>query len=322
MSRSKTRPRKIVAWIFVFLGLALILTAFIVSGFNIYAFTTVRYQTNTYEISDDFSAVNIVETSNLIAVYPSEDGVCRIHCDESKTIFNKVSVQNGTLTVTRHDERPWYEKLVTVSFDSPKTTLYLPLKEYTALFLTTTSGNIKIGGELTVSTAELYTTSGDITVTADTVRTLTARSTSGRIKLSELDASAVSAASTSGKVDLSDIKADTVRTSTTSGDVRITDVTAKNLKAASTSGKLDLTDVVTENTIELETTSGKVSLRRVDSWFVSIESTSGKVTGSLLSEKQFDVRSDTGDVTYPASLGGGTCKIQTGSGDVRLELAD
>ena len=142
------------------------------------------------------------------------------------------------------------------------------------------------------------------------------------IKLSELDASAVSAASTSGKVDLSDIKADTVRTSTTSGDVRITDVTAKNLKAASTSGKLDLTDVVTENTIELETTSSKVSLRRVDSWFVSIESTSGKVTGSLLSEKQFDVRSDTGDVTYPASLGGGTCKIQTGSGDVRLELAD
>ena len=52
---------------------------------------------------------------------------------------------------------------------------------------------------------------------------------------------------------------------------------------------------------------------------IDIEATTGNVTGNLLSDKTFDVKSNTGRVNVPETTGP-ICKIRTSTGDIVLTI--
>ena len=51
-----------------------------------------------------------------------------------------------------------------------------------------------------------------------------------------------------------------------------------------------------------------------------VHTDTGDVSGSLLSEKIFIVRTDTGKISVPASVSGGRCEITTDTGDIKINL--
>jgi DUF4097 and DUF4098 domain-containing protein YvlB len=73
--------------------------------------------------------------------------------------------------------------------------------------------------------------------------------------------------------------------------------------------------------LEIRTASGDVSMLQSDAGHIVIDTTSGEVEISLLSGKDFQVSSTSGDLSYPASdATGGICRVETTSGDIEIRV--
>ena len=53
---------------------------------------------------------------------------------------------------------------------------------------------------------------------------------------------------------------------------------------------------------------------------ITVKTSTGSVKGTLLSEKVFVPRSDTGDIDVPKTKNGGFCEITTDTGDVEIAI--
>ena len=96
-------------------------------NFNI--LSTSKYETNTHEIREDFSSIEVRTDTADLTLLPSEDGVCRVVCQEQKNNSHEVKVENGTLVIRLVDNRRWYEH-ISIGWGSSKLTVYLPKSEY------------------------------------------------------------------------------------------------------------------------------------------------------------------------------------------------
>ena len=146
------------------------------------------------------------------------------------------------------------------------------------------------------------TESGDIRVNNIDTDNISVRSTSGNIKLSSVDC-------------LQDIKIDTA-----SGDISGTDFACANLSAASVSGKIDFLNLTASSNINIQSTSGDILLKESDAYELQLKTASGNISGSLLSDKIFNANSSSGDIKLPPSAQGGSCIINTSSGDINITL--
>ena len=63
-------------------------------------------------------------------------------------------------------------------------------------------------------------------------------------------------------------------------------------------------------------------MKECDAAEIFVETDTGDVKGSLLSEKVFIPKSDTGDIKVPKTVTGGRCEITTDTGDIKIELVD
>ena len=104
---------------------------------------TERFETNTYEISDEFSDIKLdTETADVLFAV-SDDGACRVVCREEEKMKHSVGVREGVLTVSAADDREWYEH-IGFGFYSPEVTVYLPETEYASLVIKESTGDITL----------------------------------------------------------------------------------------------------------------------------------------------------------------------------------
>lgn len=303
---------------------------------------TVRFDTNTYEVKESFSNIRINGAECDVRLAPAQDDTCKVVCSESDKLFHTVTVDDGTLTITRTDEREWY-KNIGVYWDETSITVYLPAREYTDLFIKSLSGDISVPGDFTFSQAEIYNTSGEIEYSAVTGHGLTVQTTSGDLSVRNLTAGEVKAQSTSGTIEISNVTVSDIHAVSTSGDVTIQSSETKNgilietvsgeielehlnplfVTAYSSSGDIDLSNVLAAGQMEIETVSGEIELERCDAQDLTIRSVSGDVSGTLLSEKWFTTNTTSGSVNVPqaVSLPAGTCEVHTASGNIYFKLA-
>lgn len=52
-----------------------------------------------------------------------------------------------------------------------------------------------------------------------------------------------------------------------------------------------------------------------------MQTDTGDITGTLLTEKVFAAKADTGDVDVPKTATGGKCEIITNTGDIQIKVA-
>ena len=313
------------AWITVgivlmVMGLTVFTVAMVSNGFEFAKLGTVRYETNTHEIKDEFSKISIdISTANIILL-PSEDGKCRVECYEEEKIKHTVSVKDGTLSIVSVDEREWYD-YIGINFDSAKITVYLPKNEYESLTIRESTGRVTIPSLFTFGSIDIKTSTGDVDCLASVKSEMKITTSTGGINLEKLTAGALSLEVTTGRVTVSDVSCEgdiSVKVST--GDCILTNTSCKKLSSIGSTGDVTLEKVIASESFFIKRSTGDVHFVSSDAADIFVKTDTGYVKGSLLTKKVFITDSSTGKINVPKTTEGGKCEIITDTGDITLNV--
>ena len=302
------------------LGASLFIGGMTMLNWNFKALSTVKYETNEYTVTEEFSSIRIKTDTARVILVPSEDGRVSVVCHERKRSPHTVRVADGVLCI-EVEKRKWYEQ-IGLDFDSPTVTVALPRTAYETLTVQASTGGIKIPSSLTFSSAELRTSTGSIETEASVTGHLTVKASTGSLRVRNLSASTLSLSVSTGRITVSDVTVSgNVSLTSSTGKVTLTGLRCQSLLAECDTGDALLEDVVASGRMEIETDTGDVRLTRCDAAEIDIETDTGSIVGSLLSEKLFDAKSGTGSVNAPLPSGVSPCKIRSDTGSIRISLA-
>ncbi|MBQ8139559.1 MAG: DUF4097 family beta strand repeat protein [Lachnospiraceae bacterium] len=110
-----------------------------------------------------------------------------------------------------------------------------------------------------------------------------------------------------------------------SGSIHFNGVKADKIDATNSSGSVNFTNVICTAEMVVASGSGSVKLDRCDAKDYDINASSGSVKASILSPKNINASSSSGSVNLPDiddSKATGNMKIRTGSGSIRVEIAE
>ena len=286
------------------------------------ACTSKRYETNIHEVNEEFNNISIKTDTADIAFVPSEDGMCRVVCYEEERKRHSVEVENGTLTVNVIDDKKWYA-YIGFAIDSPEITVYLPEAEYSALVIEESTGDIEISKDFEFKSIDISLSTGDVKSYASAAEAIQIEASTGNIYAERLSASSLAITVSTGKVTVSDVTCDgdiTIGVST--GKVYFADIVCKNFVSTGNTGDISLNNVISTEKISIERSTGDVTIKDSDATELFITTDTGDVEGSLLSDKVFITKTDTGRINVPSSITGGRCEITTDTGDIKITMPD
>lgn len=327
------RKVNIIGAILFCVGLLVVLGALICAGFAIDKIANINE--TTVEFKEDFESI-FVDTSNVdIIVKPATDGRGKMDIKYENGIEVAWKIKNGVLNIK--EETAWYKKVL--NFGNSSVTIYLGAEQYNSIKVDGSNTDVNIDG-VGFESAEIYTSTGDITINANILSTTVDVST-GDVMINNLNGKRLSVTTSTGDVTLKGtaLEGDAIVDTTTgevlfdritvggsikievsTGDIEGKNTVAKNLEIKSSTGEVDLAGVVLSGNMKLETRSGDVELERCDAATMEIETSSGDIEGSLLTSKIFYTATNTGDVSVPKSTVGGLCQVTTKSGDIEFSI--
>ena len=304
-------------------GLLIGFVALAALDFNFFEMGTMESVTNAYVVHEGFTNIRVWGAECDVRLIPSEDATCTVLCNETDRITHTVTVENGTLTIQRADNRRWFEHIGFMwHYWGPiEVIISLPEQAYEDLSIRTVSGAVEIPDSFSFSRAEVDGVSGDISFSAEVEGALLLKAVSGDIRVRGTSPEALTVESTSGK-----ILADSVAVSTAfccktvSGRQEISNLTCRSATVYSTSGSVIASDLMAAESIRMETVSGSIRLTECDADTLWLKTVSGSVTGTLRTEKKFVANTTSGAIRVPDTVGGGVCEVKTVSGSIRLDV--
>lgn len=310
----------IAAGCMILVGAILALGGLAAIRFDLTKLNTISYDTNTYEIGEDFHSISIAGAASDVHLYPSQYDTCRVVCTESDDVAFEVEVKDDTLYIRRQDGgiRILY---FGVCLGETGIGVYLPKDAYESLMVETSSGDVTVSEALHFTSVEAQSVSGEVRVLASVEDSLSIQTQSGDIHMGNASPKTLRIQSVSGEISLDHVKGETeLQIGSTSGDVALANVKGGSLEAATTSGEIRLSNVILEGGLRAKSVSGDIELKTCDAEELYIQSTSGSVSGALLNEKVFLIDTVSGDVDVPHSASGGTCTVTTQSGDIDFQI--
>lgn len=280
-------------------GLVLFAAGMTALGWDFTALGTTKYVTNTHEITEDFSSLALVTDTADITFVPTE-GQCRVVCYERENGLHRVFVEDGTLTVQLEGQRAWYEH-IGVNFASPKITVYLPQGVYGHVGIKTDTGAVEMPEDFQFKNADVSVSTGHIRWSASVEEAAKLRTDTGYVQVEDISLQSLSVTVSTGRAELKNIHCETLSSEGNTGDILLENVIA--------SGRLSV-----------ERDTGAVTLDGCDAAEIFIETDTGDITGTLLTDKVFVAHSDTGRVEVPKTGSGGTCKLDTATGDIKVTV--
>ncbi|MBQ8961547.1 MAG: DUF4097 family beta strand repeat protein [Ruminococcus sp.] len=295
--------------------------SFAALGFDWKELNTAEQDTNTYQVSDEFTGISIDTDIDDITFLPSKDGRCSVVCVEEKNRPHSVTVEGGTLRIESSKDRrtfDWHFMTVTQAYT---VTVYLPETEYEDLHIISDSGDVQIPKELSFEniTAELDT--GDISCFASVRESVSLKTDTGDINASDISAESMDLRSDTGDIKLSGIElGGSFYSEEDTGDVKIEGMTCESFTSKGDTGDLDMKGVKVSQKLALDRDTGDITFDGCDAEELLITTDTGDVRGSLLTEKVFITKTDTGDVNVPDTTSGGRCEIITNTGDINIKV--
>ena len=107
--RKATKIWLIIAASLVLIGCIVFVGVMVMLKWDFAELSTSKYETNGYEINENYQSISIVTDTADITFVPSEDSKCYVECREQKNLKHSVTVQDGTLVIKLVDTRKWYE---------------------------------------------------------------------------------------------------------------------------------------------------------------------------------------------------------------------
>lgn len=312
----------IVAAVLVALGVIVFVIVMTVNGWN-FSKNSAVYETNEYEITDGFDDLSInTETADIVFL-PSDDERCRVICYERQKMKHSVSVIDGVLTISVDDQLMWYDYWFSISFKSPKITVYLPESKYASLVINESTGRIDIPGDFKFNGIDISASTGDVNCRASSSGSIKIKLSTGDVLIENLSAKEIDVTTSTGRITFSAVNCDgNVSVNVSTGKVQLTDVRCRNLNSDGSTGTVLLKNVIAVEGFSIERSTGDVGFDACDAAVISVKTDTGDVTGSLLSSKIFITRTDTGKVDVPKTVSGGVCEITTDTGNIRISILE
>ncbi len=286
--------------ILIVLGLFICGAAFFMISFDLTKLSTVSFRTETFEINDDFTDINIHTQIEDIILLPSDDGKCSVVCTLAENAAAEASV-NGDCLIIETDgskRRNWF---LNISSQDSGIRVYLPDTEYKNLSVKTDTGDTEIPKDFIFETAIIEANTGDTDYSASVSNGLCIKTNTGDVSLSGLNTG-------SAEITL------------TTGDITLSSVTGGDITLGTSTGEIELDDSVFSGDMRIKTGSGDITFDKCDAANMYISTGTGDIEGSFLSDKKFNAKTKTGDVEIPASSDGGICEISSSTGDINIKI--
>lgn len=281
--------------------------------------STGKYETNRYETDKKFENITIKTDTAELTFALSGDNKCIVECYEEE-VKHSVAVEGDTLVIDSIDNRSWLDH-IRINFGSPKITVYLPEGEYASLLIRADTGDIEIPEDFSFKDVDISLSTGDVGLYASASESIQIKGSTGDLCVENISAGSLDLSTSTGGITVSNVtcQGDTnIRVST--GKTVLTDVTCKNLTSGGSTGSITLNQVIAAETLSVNRSTGDVRFDSSDAAEIYVETDTGKVTGSLLTDKIFITRTDTGKVDVPKSVTGGRCEITTDTGDIKITV--
>ena len=311
----------IVAAVLIWVGILIFCWVMSANHWDFSALNTSEYETRVVDIPQAFENISILSDTEDIALLPSPDGKCRVEFVERKGEEHTAEVREGTLSIQSPKTGKWTDHLVVFSTESPRITLHLPGTEYASLYIQESTGDIDLPAEFSFESVRIQASTGDVKCAASAAGPIQIDTDTGDIFLRELTAGELRLSVSTGAVEIRSVAcAGDTEVTVSTGKATLSDVTCASLRSKGSTGRITLENVVADGTISIERSTGDILFTLCDAAELLIETDTGSVTGSLLSEKVFIAHSDTGRVEVPETVTGGTCKVTTDTGSIRLTV--
>ncbi len=278
--------------------------------------STTKYETNSYNISDEFKNISIVSDTANITFVTSDNDATVIHCFEDVKQNHLVEVKENTLNIIIKDTRKWYEH-IGISFDTSKITVSIPKGEYGNLSIKSSTGHINIPDAFTFDNMDIIQTTGNVTNSASVSNDINIKTTTGDINLNKSSANNINVKVTTGKISLENIDCNgNLSVNCSTGKSILSNLKCNNLLSNGSTGSITLENVIATGKFSIERDTGNILFTKCDAGELFIETDTGDVKGSLLSDKVFFAETDTGKVDLPKTVKGGRCEISTDTGNI------
>lgn len=318
--RKKTKIWLVIATALVVVGCVIFGGVMTMLQWDFTKLSTVKYETNDYEIDENYKNISIVTDTADIVFMPSQNSKSSIVCHEQKNVKHSVAVKDDTLVISVVDTRKWYE-YIGINIGTPKITVYLPNAEYEKLFIKESTGDVAIPNNFSFESMDISTSTGDVKNDASASESIKIKTGTGNIRVENISAEALDLSVSTGEITVCDVTCQgDVKIHVSTGKTKLTDVACKNLTSSGNTGDISLKNVIATEKFSLERSTGDVKFDGCDAAEISVKTDTGDVTGTLLSEKVFLAETDTGRVEVPKTATGGRCEITTDTGDIRIKI--
>ncbi len=304
----------------VIVGLIIFIAAMTACNWDFTKLGTVKYETNTYELSEEFSSISIKTDTADIVFLTSDDEKCKVVCYEDKNAKHSASVQDGTLVIKIVDMRRWYD-YIGINFGTQKITVYLPESKYDELTVKESTGDIEIPKDFEFESIDISVSTGDVNNCASASGKIKIKTSTGDINIENVSADMLDLSVSTGKVNAKSITCEgDIKIKVSTGDAKLTDILCKVFSSDGSTGDISLKNVIATEKLSIERSTGNVKLDGSDAAEIFIKTDTGNVKGSLLSDKVFFVETDTGNIDIPKTMTGGRCEITTDTGNIKIEI--
>ncbi len=322
--RMKTKVWLIIAASLVLIGCILFAGVMSTLRWDFTKLSTVKYETNTYEISEVFDSISMnADTADIVFAF-SDNGKCRVACHEEENAKHSVTVEDGTLTVELIDERSIsdYIQYIGINIGSPKITVYLPETEYASLLIYEDTGDVEIPKDFTFKDVDISLSTGDVDFCASASEMIKIKTSTGDIHVENVSAGELDISVSTGKVTVLGVtcKGD-VRVDVSTGKAYLTDIACKSVISSGSTGDISLDNVIAAEKFSIKRSTGDIRFDSSDAAEIFAETDTGDVTGTLLTDKVFITQTDTGGVDVPKTATGGRCEIITNTGNIKITVA-
>lgn len=283
------------------------------------ALSTQKYQTNTYEITEDFTSITIDTNTADIVFKPSTDSKSTVVCYEQENMLHSVSAKSGNLTIGVLDTREWYEH-ISLGFNSPKITITIPQGAYDNLIIDNNTGDVCVPKEFTFNSVDIKGDTGDVRISSSVSNDVKVELSTGDIRIDNISAKTVDLETSTGDITVEKLTCDSLFVTVSTGKSLLKEVRCDELTSTGSTGDIKLTDVIATNTLDIERSTGDVIFDESDAGKITVVTDTGDVTGTLLTGKIFVVDTDTGKKALPNTSSGGRCKITTDTGDIIINI--
>jgi DUF4097 and DUF4098 domain-containing protein YvlB len=311
-----------VAALLVVLGMGILISTACAAGWDWKKFSTEKYETNTYEITEAFEKISMETDTADIVFAPSDNGKCKVVCYEQEKVKHSVSAANGVLTINAVDARKWYEH-IGINFETEKITVYLPESEYFSLMIKESTGDIEIPNHFKFKSVDISLSTGNVKFFANASETVKIKTSTGDIYIKDVSVNELDLSVFTGNVTVSNVTCNgdlTVGVST--GNAYLKDIACKNLVSSGNTGDISLKNVIASEKFSIQRSTGDVQFDGCDATEIFVKTDTSDVFGTLLSAKIFITKTNTGDIKVPQTVSGGVCEITTNTGDIQLELTN